>query len=831
MKKYYSKSWIKVVEELNSNVHKGLYEYDCSLRRNIENNKITLPYSKGIFKILLELLKQKYLVIYLAFILFFLLNKFYIMGIITSILLIINLSIKFYSEINKEKEIEILQNLNTSQVLVLREGIERLVEAEDLVRGDIVYFRKNSIIAADIRIIESENLKLDERGVTGDNFIKEKDSIKIDYSVSSIGEISNMLFRGSVVKEGTGKGIVVEVGGKTQLSNLINVISNSKNKKDILIRNIEINLINIFLCLLLVQAILILVFPGKLISKTELLAQGLFSTISIAFPFILIYYQKSFKKKLLLEDNIELNNVSSLSLLENVKILFMEKIGNISRDELYVDKLYTNEKIYLSNKIDISDINIKRLLDISILCNNSKYNKDNKFTKGNIFEVAYARFGEENSINKDRLEGLNKRKFELINSTDRNIITTVNKNRKGYRANSRGNLDSILSSCTHILINGIEREITPEDIMRIKLTDLSFLKEGLQTEAFAYRSFSYEPSKFENIESNLIFVGIIALENPLIDDVSDDINTMIDLGVLPIIFTDDNNISAEFFGRKIGLISNEDQIASGMELESLNDEELINRVSRARIYCKVNPELRNRIISLYNQDGYGFIAEGESLADLSIISLANIGIVKGKVSMLLRRIGDIFIDKSSIKTFFKLRNREVEIKEASNVGISIYAIITFTEIVFLNFQYYLSSGNLTKEYYVILLNLFLMLPIILINTLCGNKSYGGKKSILRGVLFTVIPVLAIYFIKDYFDIIGFLLIGGMAILDTVINCNVLSKNNIKFIKLLIIAILIYVLSLTGLIIFLGFKFDLIMVIIVGWLLFIFTLADLIIKKW
>lgn len=831
MEKYYSKSSIKVVEEFNSDVNKGLYEYDCSIRRESENNKINLPYSRGIFKLLWDLVKQKYLIIYLVFIILFLLKDFYLMGIITAILLFSNLAIKLHSEINNEKEIEILQNLNTSQVLVLREGIEKLVEAEDLVKGDIIFFRKNSIIAADIRIIESENLKVDERGVTGDNFIKEKDSVKIDYNVSSISEISNMVFRGSVVKEGSGKGIVVEVGGNTQLGKLVNIISNSNTKKHVLIKNIENNIIKIALCLLLVQAILILIFPGKITSKIELLSQGVFAVISIVFPFILLYYDKAFRKKALVEDGIEVNNISAIYSLNDVKIFFMDKIGNVSRNELYVEKLYTNEQIYLSNKIDIGDINIRRLLDISILCNNSKYNMDNKFIKGNIFEVAYAKFGEDNSINKQRLEGLNKRKFEIINSSDRSIITTVNKNKKGYRSNSRGNLDSILNCCTHILINGIEREITSEDIMRIKLIDLSFSKEGLLTEAFAYRSFNYEPSKYENVESNLVFVGIIALENPLVDDVVDDINKIIDTGVLPIIFTDENIIPAETFGRKIGLISSEDQITSGIELESLNEEKLIKVVSKARIYCKVNPEIRNKIISLYNNDGYRFVAEGESLADLSIVSLANVGIVKGKVSMLLRKVGDVYTEKSSIKTFFNLKNREDEIKKASKAGLSIYSIIALSEILYLNFQYYFLTGSLTKEYYIILINIFLMTPIILLNILCINKLYEGKKVVLKGILFALIPIVATYFIKSSFDIIGFLLIGGMAIIDTIINCKIFSKNNLKYVKLLVIALLIYGLSLTGLIIFFEFEFDLIILVVVGWILFIFTLGDLIIKKW
>ena len=112
-------------------------------------------------------------------------------------------------------------------------------------------------------------------------FIKEKDSIKIDYNVSTIGEISNMLFRGSVIKEGTGKGIVVEVGKNTQLGKLVKIISNKDRKNNTLMRNIDINIFKVMLCLFLVQVTLIIIFPGKVFDKLELAAQGVFSIVSI----------------------------------------------------------------------------------------------------------------------------------------------------------------------------------------------------------------------------------------------------------------------------------------------------------------------------------------------------------------------------------------------------------------------------------------------------------------------------------------------------------------------------------------------------------------------
>ncbi|EOR26130.1 calcium-transporting ATPase, partial [Clostridium sartagoforme AAU1] len=375
----------------------------------------------------------------------------------------------------------------------------------------------------------------------------------------------------------------------------------------------------------------------KLVYKKQIFAQGIFAIICIFIPFIILYYSKHIKRKILEEDEIELINFSALNLINDVKILFLDKLGTITKKELYLDKLYTNEQVYKSNSIETMDINIKRLLDISILCNNAKYNNDNNWSKGDMYEVAYVKFGVENSIFKGKLENDNKRKFEISRDNKKNMVTTVNKNRKGYRANCRGDLESVLNCCTHIIINGIEREIYSQDIMKIRLANLEFSKEGLLTEAFAYRSFNYQPSEHENIESNLVFVGLIALENPLIDDIVDDIEKVMDNGVLPIIFTEDNKISSELLGKRLGLISSLEQITESDELDTLDEKEILKVVSKTRIFCNLNPEQKNKIISLYYNDGYKFSIEGETLGDISLISLAQIGVVKGKLSMLLKK--------------------------------------------------------------------------------------------------------------------------------------------------------------------------------------------------
>ncbi|WP_300384968.1 cation-transporting P-type ATPase [Clostridium sp.] len=835
MKEYYGNSWAKVVDLLESNIYKGLYQYECEIRKK-ENgdNKIYLPYSKGRIKLFLEIFKQKYIYIYLTFIIFFFIYSYINMALIAIIILLLNIIIKFYHDISKEKEIELLQNLNTSHVLVLREGVERLLEAEELVKGDIVYFRKNSLIAADVRVIESEGIKVDERSVTGDKFLKDKYSTKIEGRVLSIGDINNIIFRGSIIKEGSGKGIVIEVGNKTELGKLIRIMDNSKTKKDVAINKLEENLFKISLCLVLVQAILGTILPGSFIEKTSIIGTSMFSIISIAIPFIILYYGKYTKKRILEEEDIELNNFSALDLAKDVKIMFLDKVGTITKDELYLEKIYTNEQIYNSGKIEKSDININRLLEISILCNNAKYIKDNSWHKGDMFEIAYVKFGLENSIFKGNLESKNRRKFELPRDSNKNMVATVNKNKKGYRSNIRGNIDEVLECCTSILINGLEREITSKDIMKIKIGEQGFSREGLITEAFAYRSFNYEPSEQENIESNLVFVGLIALENPLVNEVQDEIEHLIKSGVLPIIFTEDNKIATEVLGRKIGLVYSENQITSGSDLDNLNSQELLDIVSKTRIYCNLKPEQKHKIVSLYNEDGYKFTIEGENIGDLSLLSLAQIGIVKGKVSMLLKKVGDVYISKSSIKAFLNLKEEGENIEKGINRGVRIYIFTVLSEIMFFNFQYLINGNFKIDEYFIIGINLILLAPIILTNMIFGKEDIEGNnknKLLLRGLLYILTPIGLVILSKDSNEILGFILFGAMLIIDTLINNKTIKKGNIKGLKFIILSMSIFSLLVFFIALAKSYEYNTISLIIIASLISIFLISDIIIKKW
>ena len=833
MRSFYSSTVVRVAELLNTNIDKGLTTEECLKRKEEQgDNKIYLPYSKGFLKLISELIFEKYIYVYLIFIILFALNKFYEISIISGIILILNIGFKLYYEFQKEKEINLLQNLNISQVLVLRDNKEKIIEAEELVKGDIVYFRKNSLISADIRIIESRDLKVDESSVTGDKFFKSKYSNKIENRNYSIGNINNILFRGSFIKDGSGKGIVVEIGNNTQLGKLMSIIESTKKKKHLELKNVEKDMFNIGVCLILIQFILIVVFPGSLESKLPLMGNGLFAILCIFVPFIAIVYSKYIKRKILISEEIELNNFSALQLSEKVKIFFLDKIGAITKNELSLKLLYTNDKSLEFENINEVDINIQRLIDISILCNNAKYNKDNNWSKGDMYEIAYIKSAQQKNIIKSKLDNGSRRLFDVARTSNKRLITTVNKShRNGYRANTRGEVNSVLECCTSILINGLEKEITSEDIMKINLAYVEYSKMGYVTEAFAYRSFNYEPSEYENVESNLVFVGLMALENPLAEDVNEEISSLVSNGVLPIIFTEDNKTVAEVMGRKIGLITQENQISSVEDIQGLTDEKLLEVVSRTRIYSKITPEFKNKIITLYKESNYDFAVEGEVLSDISLVSLAELGIIKTDFSMLLKKVGDVYTTKSSIKTFFALKDTNKTVKAAISRGLIMYTTVVLMQIMLFSL-YKLNSKDYNIEYlFILFTNLILLTPTILMNMIYGRSESNSKKLILRSALLILIPLVGSYLSETNYQVIGYILIGIIMLIDSILNNNLVKDKDLKGLRLLIIYIILFVITSIVLIFINKYSYFVIDLVIVGSLSLIFLISEIIIKKW
>ncbi|MBW6408526.1 P-type ATPase [Clostridium weizhouense] len=792
MNKYCNNTWAQVVEMLDSNVQKGLSSFECEARKEkYGTNKIDLPSGNRISKNIINIIKQAHIILYIVItvLLFILETNFYkyiVLG-----FLIINVMGSILYNIKRGKEIGFLEKLNFATSIVIRDGRELLLKSEEILIGDIVKFKNGSVIPADIRIIKAINIKVDEKNITGETFYKEKFESKISGSINSLGEMKNILFKGSVIKDGEGEGIVISTGNSTQLGKLLAMLTYASNKKHTLLDKIQKKWGNYLLSSFILFALGILL-TGNLEKYHDQVEKGLL--VITCFPIIIIsmlafkIILKQFKNK-----DINIINFSAFDLINTINVMFLDKIGAITKEEMIVDKFFTDGEIIFSKDIDYSkNINVTRIFDISLLCNNSTYNIEENTGKGDLTEIAYLQFAAQKKVYKSILDNKNFRIIEIPMDSDKKMLTILNKMQKGYRANSRGNLDSVLERCTHIMLDGIEKELTDEEKNKIKDIDIKFSAEGLITQAFAYRNFNYQPSTDENIESNMVFVGIVALENPLTDDIEETVREIKDNGIIPILFTEENKISAITMAKKAKIIYKNDQVVSGIELDSLNSQELIDLVGKVRVFSRINPEIKSQIIALFNKDGYKVVASGETLGDLPSINLSEVGISKGNAPLIVKKVSDIYVKENYLDGFFKVRDYAKIFKSNLDRAFKgIYSIV-FAELMILLSSIILSYNQMLNVTNIVFINIFLLVPLALIFILKENgQELKNKQMIVRSVILTLATIFVTYGVNDnQKSLLSLIILSTGAILFTAFNNNIsIQKKSIER-KLLFISLLL-----------------------------------------
>lgn len=710
MDRWYNLSWSRIVELLKSDSKRGLSfkQLELSIKTGGKNNlKLRGNSNKSNLKLFIE--EVPFFVIFLLVILLILGSY-----IETSIIFIV-MVIYIYSFYNNKKkglsQFEAINNLNYTDVWVMRAGIRDFIKAEELVIGDIVLLKKGNIVPADIRIIESEDLRINERNILGEEFVSLKNPARIDGEVNSLREVYNMAFRGSRIISGEGKGIVVSIGAKTNLGSIVkyfNLFSNKNKDDENKIRRFK-KTINIYGTLIILAIFLGLkifnVDDYKTIVSSIIFIIATFNFLDF-FKFIVMKY----KIKGLESDGI--NNLSNESLKDfgNINIVFVDKLASITEERMEVKAFYTNMEINHSGKINTSDINNERLMAIAVLCNNSKYSKKNECYNGDLREGAILKFASENGIFKSALDAKNKRVFEVVNDGYKNIKTTVNRVNRNYRANTRGALDEILSRSSYIMIDGIEKPLDKEIIENIKKIDFNFQNTGYITEGFAYRSFKYEPSEDENIENNLVFVGIVAYENPKKANVEDVIVEVKKRGIVPILFTDDNKITAYRIGKEVGLINNMSEVISGVEMLALGKDEIIDVLARVKVFCRINPDIRNKIIEIFVENKYKVCSTGENLSHMPSVLLSTVSVAKGNnVAALIKTLSTVSIQDDILKNIIYLYDKSKRHKYNLYKSLDVLKrslIIEILLVIIINGLF-----NFSVRTYVIIWNM-IIIPII-----------------------------------------------------------------------------------------------------------------------
>jgi len=528
--------------------------------------------------------------------------------------IVINAFFTFIQEYRAEKSFEKLKLLLPFYVKVIREGKEKEILASDIVPGDLILLSEGDKVPADSRLIETIYLMVNNAPLTGES---EPVSLKDEPCEGELIESKNIAFAGTTVMSGSGKAIAFSTGMRTEFGRIAHLTGAVSAGLSPLQKEI-VKVTRIIAFLATVTGIFFFI-TGHLIGRTfwenfifaigiivANVPEGLLPTVTLS---LAMGSQRMANKMALIK------TLTSVETLGSVSVICTDKTGTLTQNRMEVKTMWT---------FDNEEITVNGLMKIAYLCNNAKLIENGKY-RGDPTEIALLKAARE------RIGDLNSERIgEIPFDSERKRMTTINIVDNKKFSFTKGAIEGALPKCKYMLMNG--EEILIDEALRKKVMDTchSFMDMGLRVLSFSYRKIDQLDIKAEEIEDNMVFVGLIGLEDPPRPEVPLAIKKCHEAGIKVIMITGDGSRTALSIAREIGLVKGNPLVIEGHEFERMSDKKLREKLSEKEIlFARMTPKEKMRVVSLLKDEGERVAVTGDGVNDAPALKKADIGIAMG----------------------------------------------------------------------------------------------------------------------------------------------------------------------------------------------------------
>ena len=556
--------------------------------------------------------------------------------IIIMIVVIVNAIIGVAQENKAEKSLEALKKMSSYSAKVIRDGKLLVVPSKDLVPGDIVVLETGDYVPADIRLIEAVNLKAQEASLTGESVPTDKYAKTISDLEVAIGDRTNMLFSSSLITMGRGKGIVVETGMNTEVGKIAEIL-NDTEKSDTPLQQ-RLNKLGKTLGIASLAICVVIFVIGMLQGKQALdmfmtavslavavIPEGLAAVSTIV---LAIGVQRMVKKHAIVK------KLPAVETLGSASVICSDKTGTLTKNQMTVQKLFYNGKIQNIEEIDTNMPNaeLERLVNISMLCNDTKIGENNKLT-GDPTETALVDMGFKLDFTPAVFDQM-PRVYEIPFDSERKLMTTVHKiSENKFVVYTKGGIDELLEKCCKYQINGEIKDDIRNHQGEIDKANDELAEKALRVLAMAYKEIDHQPTdkEKEELEGNLIYVGMVGMIDPPREEVKVAVEKCKTAGIKTVMITGDHKTTAVAIAKELGILEDGQEAITGSELSKMSDDELAERVENIRVYARVAPEHKVRIVKAWQSKGQVVAMTGDGVNDAPALKTADIGCAMGMV--------------------------------------------------------------------------------------------------------------------------------------------------------------------------------------------------------
>ena len=628
---WFNKESDKIISELSSNLINGLSSSEAKSRLEKNGlNKLQGKKKKTILQLFFAQINDVMIYILLiAAIISFAVGEVSD-SIIILIVIFVNAIIGVIQESKAEKALEALKNMSTPKALVRRDGNTIEIPSEEVVVGDIVIIDAGRYIPADLRIIESANLKIEESAFTGESVPSEKtsDIINEDKEVP-IGDQHNMAFMSTLVTYGRGVGIAVNTGMETQIGKIAKMLDEEEDnttplqkKLAQLGKTLGFAAVGISIIMFIVSIFqgrdFLEMFMTSISLAVAAIPEGLPAIVAIV---LALGVQRMIK------ENAIIRKLPSVETLGSVNIICSDKTGTLTINKMTVKKFYVNGEIKNLETIDIKNNETNLLVNGMVLCNDATSNDG--VQTGDPTEIALIDVGNKVNITKEDLNKEHKRVNEIPFDSDRKLMTTVNKYDSKFNVFTKGAIDSILKISNKILINDKVEDFTKEKKDEVLKASNLMSDDALRVLALAYKSIDSEHVAIDDLEKDLIFVGLMGMIDPPREEVKGSIELSKKAGIRTIMITGDHKNTAVAIAKELGIANDISEAMAGSEIDTYSDEEFTKIVNNYRVFARVSPEHKVKIVKAFKSYGNIVSMTGDGVNDAPSLKTADIGVAMG----------------------------------------------------------------------------------------------------------------------------------------------------------------------------------------------------------
>lgn len=563
----------------------------------------------------------------------------YVDAIIILAIVIVNAIISTVQSVKAQKSLDALKQMSTPESVVLRNGKKVTIPSTELVPGDVVFIEAGNVIPADGRLLESVSLKVEESALTGESEPVEKDKDFYSDENLPIGDRKNMVFGSTTAVYGRGKFLVTNTGMSSEIGKIAFMLLSHEDDQTPLQRQLG-RIGNFLAAVVVIVALgvfalgwyqgrdLLEMFMTSISLAVAAIPEGLPAIVTIVLALGVVRLSKK---------NAIIKNLPSVETLGSASVICSDKTGTLTQNKMEVTKAF------------LMGDDSTCLVEGMALCNDANYDANENAFIGDPTETALLEFAVNMDKNIKNLEGEHPRVYEIPFDSNRKRMTTVHKQGEGFVQYTKGGLDEVLSICNRISVDGEVRPITKEDKYLIHEKHDEYAKEALRILALAYNESSNKEELVE--EENMIFMGLVGMIDPPRETTKDSIKKAKLAGITPVMITGDHLQTAVAIAKETEILDENTRAISGNELEKMTDEALEEQIADIRVFARVSPEHKVRIVKAWQKRGQTVAMTGDGVNDAPALKTSDIGVAMGVVGTdVSRQAADMVLADDNFST-------------------------------------------------------------------------------------------------------------------------------------------------------------------------------------